>query len=99
MGDSDEDYIDIGEEVDIEDDTEESVGLPEKNGKSRGKDIEWIEIARYEDKAAYENSTYFLDIKKYFTMRKGRENCYSDNEHFTCKYSSYISMELENIRN
>ena len=84
MGDSDEDYIDIGEDHEIEDDTEGSLGLPEKNGKSSGKDIEWIEIARYDDKAAYEN---FLDIKKYFTMRKGRENCFSDNEHFTCKYS------------
>ena len=87
MGDSDEDYTDIGDEDEIEDDTEGSLGLPEKTGKSRGKDIEWIEIARYEDKAAYENSTYFLDINKYFTMRKGRENCFSDNEHFTCKYS------------
>ena len=73
MGDSDEDYTDIGDEDEIKDDTEGSLGLPEKTDKSRGKDIEWIEIARYEDKAAYENSTYFLDINKYFTTRKGRE--------------------------
>jgi hypothetical protein len=44
-------------------------------------------VARYTDKSTYENSAFFLDIKKNFTMRRGGENDFSDNEHFTCKYS------------
>ena len=83
--------------VDDEDNDEEQV-ISEKSGKGRGKDIEWIEIARFKDKAEYENSHYFLDIKKYFTMRKGRENWYSDNEHYTCKFArkrSHVKCPLQ----
>ena len=76
MSDSDDDYIDIGEVDDIVDDVEGNESeVPEKNGIGRGKDIEWVEIARFKDKAAFETSHYFLDIKKYFTLRQGRESC------------------------
>ena len=88
MSDSDDDYIDIGEEDDIVDDVEGNESeVPEKNGIGRGKDIEWVEIARFKDKAAFETSHYFLDIKKYFTLRQGRESWYSDSEHYTCKFA------------
>jgi len=89
MSDSDSDYIDIHEnDKDSESsDSEKDTALPEKSSKGRGKDIQWIEIARYASKSSYEDSGYFHDIKKYFTMRKGRESEFSDTEHFTCKFS------------
>jgi hypothetical protein len=94
MSDSDDDYIDIGEVDDIVDDVEGNESeVPEKNGIGRGKDIEWVEIARFKDKAAFETSHYFLDIKKYFTLRQGRESWYSDSEHYTCKFARKRSFE------
>jgi hypothetical protein len=99
MSDSDDDYIDIGEEDDIVDDVEGNESeVPEKNGIGRGKDIEWVEIARFKDKAAFETSHYFLDIKKYFTLRQGRESWYSDSEHYTCKFArkrSFVKCPLQ----
>ena len=100
MSDSDDDYIDIGEvDEDIVDDAEENDGATkDRTGKGRGKDIEWIEMARFKDKAAFETSHYFLDIKKYFTLRQGRESWYSDNEYYTCKFArkrSYVKCPLE----
>ena len=76
MSDSDDDYIDIGE---VEDDTGDDIeeresGAQSKTGNGRGKDIEWVEMARFKDKAAFETSHYFLDIRKYFTLRQGRES-------------------------
>ena len=86
MSDSDDDYIDIGEvDDDIVDDADESEsGGQDKTGNGRGKDIEWIDMASLKDKAAYETSQYFLNIRKYFTLRQGRESWYSDSEHYTC---------------
>ena len=99
MSDSDDDYIDIGEVDDIVDDVEGNESeVPEKNGIGRGKDIEWVEIARFKDKAAFETSHYFLDIKKYFTLRQGRESWYSDSEHYTCKFArkrSFVKCPLQ----
>jgi hypothetical protein len=99
MSDSDDDYIDIGEEDDSVDDVEGNESeVPEKNGIGRGKDIEWVEIARFKDKAAFETSHYFLDIKKYFTLRQGRESWYSDSEHYTCKFArkrSFVKCPLQ----
>ena len=40
----------------------------------QGKGIEKEEVSKFKDKAEYENSSYFLDIKKNLTVRKGREN-------------------------
>ena len=87
MSDSDSDYVDVGEEH--EDNTaEESIEeVPIRVGTGRGKDIAWVEMAKFNDKAEYENSVFYLDIKKFFTLRKPRENWYSDNEHYTCKYA------------
>ena len=71
MSDSDDDYIDIGE-VEVENDVEESEsGVQEKSSNGRGKDIEWIEMARFKDKAAYETSLYFLDIRGVFHPETG----------------------------
>ena len=99
MSDSDDDYIDIGEVDDIVDGVEGNESeVPEKNGIGRGKDIEWVEIARFKDKAAFETSHYFLDIKKYFTLRQGRESWYSDSEHYTCKFArkrSFVKCPLQ----
>ena len=89
MSDSDSDYFDIGENdgTVVDDDIDDIEPAPDRSGKGRGKDIEWLEVARYTDKSTYENSAFFLDIKKNFTMRRSRETDFSDNEHFTCKYS------------
>ena len=89
MSDSDSDYFDIGESDDVrdDDDIERVEPAADRSGKGRGKDIEWLEVARYTGKVTYENSAFYLDIKKNFTMRKSRETDFSDNEHFTCKYS------------
>ena len=99
MSSSDDDYVDIGEVTShVDDECSDEVVTSEKSGNGRGKDIEWVEIARFNDKAEYENSHYFLDIKKYFTMRKGRENWYSDNEHYTCKFArkrSHVKCPLQ----
>jgi hypothetical protein len=89
MSDSDSDYVDIGEDDgtlvdDVNDDVEPAL---ESSGKGRGKDIDWLEVARYMDKSAYENSAFYLDIRKNFTLRRCRETDFSDNEHFTFKYS------------
>ena len=91
MSDSDSDYVDIAEnDTVIVDDTNDNVETgPARVGQSkgRGKDIEWLEVARYIEKATYENSAFYLDIVKNFTMRKSRETELSDSEHFTCKYA------------
>ena len=87
MSDSDNDYIDVGEEEEVNSSEEAIEEVPNRVGCGRGKDIAWVEMARYKDKAEYENSVYHLDIRKYFTLRKPRENWYSDNEHYTCKYA------------
>ena len=100
MSDSDDDYIDIGE---VEDDTGDDIeeresGAQSKTGNGRGKDIEWVEMARFKDKAAFETSHYFLDIRKYFTLRQGRESWYSDSEHYTCKFArkrSFVKCPLQ----
>ena len=85
MSDSYNEYIDVGEE----DDTSEEIidEVPTSVEPICGKDIVWVEMARFNDKAEYENSVFYLDIRKYFTLRKPRENWYSDNEHYTCKYA------------
>lgn len=88
MSDIDEDYVDVGENVlsdDINDNLE--TAAERTNGKKRGKDIEWLEVERFNDKSCYENSAFFLDIKTNFTMRRSRESEFSDSEHFTCKFS------------
>ena len=81
MSDSDSDYFDIGENdgTMVDDDIDDVEPAPGRLGKGRGKDIEWVEVARYTGKSTYENSAFFLDIKKNFTMRRGRET------DFTCK--------------
>ena len=86
---SDDDYIDIGDVApdDIREDFTEDIPDKEPSNKGRGEDIKWIEMARYPDKATYKNSAYFLDIAKYFSKRKSCENDYSDNDHYTCKFS------------
>ena len=54
---SDDDYVDIGEVTShVDDDCNDEVVTSEKSGNGRGKDIEWVEIARFIEKAEYENS-------------------------------------------
>ena len=79
--DSDSDYIDIAEEPLHE----EGVTAEEATRTCRGpgKDIDWIEIARFANNAEYKESEYFKDIDKNFTVRKARETFYADTEHFT----------------
>ena len=89
MSDSDSDYVDIGEADETLGDgaTDEVETAIASSGTGRGKDIEWLEVARYMDKTAYETYAFYLNIKKNFTMRRSRETDFSDNEHFTCKFS------------
>ena len=97
MSDSDSDYVDIAEKVVEEepvDDTEQTA----KTGHGRGRDIDWVEIARYSDSVKYEESEYFKDIKINFTLRKARETFYADTEHFTCKFArkrGYMKCPIE----
>ena len=77
MSDSDSDYIDIVEDV-LDDQVENTDDRPQRKGKRRGADIDWVEIARFSKSDKYEESEYFKDIKKMFTMRKARD--------FLCRY-------------
>ena len=63
MSDSDNDYIDVVEE----DDTSEEIidEVPSRVGLGCGKDIAWVKMARFNDKAEYENFVFYLDIRKY----------------------------------
>ena len=84
MSDSDSDYVDIAEKVVEEepfDDTEQTA----RTGHGQGRDIDWIEIARYSDSVKYEESEYYKNIKIDFTLRKERETFYAETKHFTCK--------------
>ena len=74
MSDFDNDYIDMGEE----DDTSEEIidEVPTRVEPTCVKDIAWVEMAKFNDKAEYENSVFYLDIRKYFKLRKPRENWY-----------------------
>ena len=57
MSDSDSDYVDIAEnDTVIVDDTNDNVETARSGqSKGRGKYIEWLEVARYIEKATYEN--------------------------------------------
>ena len=89
MSDSDSDYIDVHEEAKSSDE-DECVDSQDNNPRKpgvRGRDILWVELSRYADKASYEQSGFYEDIKTCFTLRKGRESEFSDSEHYTCKYA------------
>jgi hypothetical protein len=95
--DSDSDYIDIAEEPLADEDVTEEEGT-RRTGRGRGKDIDWIEIARFANNAEYKESEYYKDIEKNFTMRKARETFYADTEHFTCKFArkrNYLKCPIE----
>ena len=68
MSEFDNNYIDMGQE----DDTSEEIidEVSDRVGPDRGKDIAWVEMARFNDKAENENSVFYLDIRKYFTPIK-----------------------------
>lgn len=87
MSDNDSDYVDVGENVLLDDRNENVEIVPRTGGKGRGRDIDWFEVEKYNDKAGFENSAFFLDIKKNFTLRRNKETEYSDSEHYTCKYA------------
>ena len=62
-----DDYCDIAEEV-IEDDIVETHQEPVNNNNGhRGADIEWLEMARFENSEMYKNSEYFKDTKDFFS--------------------------------
>ena len=60
-----DDYVYVGENVlaDVCNDNVDAVVTEKSGGKGRGRDIEWIEVERFSDKAGYENSPFYLDIK------------------------------------
>ena len=78
MSDNDSDYVDVGENVLLDDRNENVEIVPRTGGKGRGRDIEWFEVEKYNDKAGFENSAFFLDIKKNFTLRRNKETEYSE---------------------
>ena len=61
MSDNDSDYVDVGENVLLDDRNENVETVPRNGGKGRGKDIEWFEVERFNDKAGFENSAFYQE--------------------------------------
>ena len=77
MSDNDSDYIDIAEDV-LDNEVENTGDRPQRKGKRRGADIDWVEIARLSKSDKHEELEYFKDIQEIFTMRKAGD--------FLCRY-------------
>ena len=99
MGDSDDDYRDVGFEnnalyvMDGNDATEHLARTSKVNSlgkKVRGKDIEWIEVARYSTILEYKESLVYKEIKEKFSCMRKRSPEYADTEHFVCKYARKV---------
>ena len=99
MGDSDDDYRDVGFEnnalyvMDGNDATEHLARTSKVNSlgkKVRGKDIEWIEVARYSTILEYKESLVYKEIKEKFSCMRKRSPEYADTEHFVCKFSRKV---------
>ena len=58
--------------------------------KVRGKDIEWIEVARFTTILEYKESQIYKEIKEKFSCMKKRSPEYADTEHFVCKHSRKV---------
>ena len=61
MSSSDDDYVDIGEVTShVDDECIVEVVTSEKSGNGRGKDIEWVEIVRFNDLGHMSSGLQFL---------------------------------------
>ena len=99
MSDSDDDYNDVGLEnnalviVDRNDSTGNASRKTNTNSqgkKVRGRDINWIEVGRFNTIIEYKESSVFKDIKEKFSCMRKRSPDYADTEHFVCKYARKV---------
>ena len=57
---------------------------------SRGKNIDWEEMERFDTIAAYKESPTYKDIVENFTCMRKRSPDYADTEHFVCKFARKV---------
>ena len=81
---------DHGEEE--EEEEEEVVPLPPKNSGRRGPDIQWVEVFRFEDEAAFEESEDKEELMQ-FTRQRQWATDYADCESFNCKFAKKAHFE------
>ena len=78
MGDSDSDFIDVGEAI-----AEERNDL---GTNVRGAAKAWIELEKFANAAEYEASAIAKKIQEEFSCRKNREFQYADVLEYDCKF-------------
>ena len=79
MADSDSDvYMDIAEVAEEEDVEMSEEPANNNNGRARGPDIDWVEVATFSNTELFKESEYFKDTKELLTMRRARESYYHE---------------------
>ena len=88
MDDSDSEFSDFGEDVDLPGPGKSKVN---KNGlKVRGEAKAWVEVHRFANAEEFNNSDIAQKLKKEFSCRKKREFEYADVHEYECKHSRKV---------
>ena len=69
------DIAEVAEEEDVEMSEEPANN---NNGRARGPDIDWVEIATFSNTELFKESEYFKDTKYFFIMRRARDSYYHE---------------------
>ena len=95
MSDSDSDYCDLGEEVEVgvgEDATTDAPRVNKNGVKVRGPDKCWVETHRLANAPDFKASDIAKQLETEFSNRKSRENEYADVFEFECKYKRRVGF-------
>ena len=88
MSESDSDYCDVGNSVDDGSndarDGGRKVRTNEEGVKVRGTDVEWVQVATFNDKEAFDASDIKAKLDKQFSRRKSRAFDYGDFDNYVC---------------
>ena len=99
MSDSDNDYCDVwlanialvtGDKNDSTGNTSRKTNTNSQGKKVRGRDINWIEVGRFDTIIEYKESSIFKDIQEKFSCMRKRSPEYADTEHYVCKYARKV---------
>ena len=91
MDDSDSEFSDVGEEVDLPGAGKSKKAKVNKNGvKVIGEAQAWKEVNRFANAEEFNKSDIAQKLKKEFSCRKKREFEYADVHEYECKHSRKV---------